>query len=356
MSDEASKPIGKRIYAATVAQHDTDKYRNSLCANWLMANGKTSADCPQFTPTSMLNSKSHAQRGRGKRPTSEPNYEDHLERKRALEHYERSRQSPPDLFGDVIDAPDEFKFTPKYQSTKKENRALTPFSPVKEFYEQEYDFKVPKVPATGVKKRQDRKRIHAVTVGEYDTDKYRNISGPDMLNQSDGFDVFFDDHPTDGHAKKVKTYDEFNFDHNDLTMERSGGTRQSDAMVACNDHFDFTEFGGDGDKAILTSRHEKQVKLFEQFEYGQRQLTPFQPAKKHREVTHRQANTFFDFDGFTLVAGSSSRDITKVHHTKKSDAILLPDCSAPANPIIFNIKCENLVIANDDNYKKFLRK
>lgn len=355
MSDEVSKPIGKRIYAATVAKHDTDKYRNSLCANWLMANGKTSADCHPFTPTSMLISKSHTQRGHSRRPTTEPNYDDHLERKQSLhlsEHHKRSRQSPPDFFRDVIDAPDEFKLTPKYQSTKKENRALTPFSPVKEFQELEYEFKVPKVPETSVKKRRDGERIYAVTDDEYDTDKYRNISAPDMLNQRDGFDLFSDDHgskaiSTDGRSKKAKLYDEFNFDHNELTKERSGGTRQSDATS--NDHFDFSVFGGDGKKAISISGHDRQVNLFEQFEFEQRQLTTIKPAKKYREATRQSdADTFFGFGGFTVGAGSSSRDITKAHHTMNR--------SAPANPIIFNIKCENLVIANDETIKKFLRK
>lgn len=165
MLNEFSEPAGKRIYAGTDAEYDTNKYRNTLCSKWLIESDKTPADYRPFTPTSLLTTTSHAREKleeRHRRPTSVPNYKVQIERK----HSKHTQRSPFNVYRDVIDAPDDFKYPSNHRLTHKKKNATIPFeqvAPPGHFWE---DFGVHLNPMTpppitgGDKKRRNGKRKH----------------------------------------------------------------------------------------------------------------------------------------------------------------------------------------------------
>lgn len=319
MSHGLPKPVGKRIYAGTVAEHNSNKYRNTLCAKWLNENDKTSADCLPYTPTSLLTTKSHAQHKLEKRRrTPEPNFEALVEcepRMRASENYKRSQRSPLEYFRDAIDAPDDFKCPPKYQPIHQRKRAATPFDPVERFDDFATAFEpLPEGPTfTGCDKTcRDGKRK-------------RETRSEFTLEPNNEFRPFFDRNDrkaivTGERTKKIEMFDElgfdeFEFEHNKPPKKRSETIRTSDAMALCKpkDHFNMD-------------------------------LGPNFYMNDAPRMSRKRHMTPENFRGIQC---------EKIERrTKNTEVITMPSRSSQANPIIFQIQCENLVIANDNEYKK----
>lgn len=321
MSHRLPKPVGNRIYAGTVAEHNSNKYRNTLCAKWLNENDKNSAIYFPFTPTSLLTTKSHAQQKleeRQRRTTSEPNFEANIEpnpQMRSSENHMRSQLSPLEYFRDVIDAPGEFKCPPKYQPMHKQKRAATPFEPVERFDDFLNAFKrLPEEPTfTGCEKiRQSGKRKRE-SMSEF------------VLEPNNELSAFFDGDDrkataTGGPTKKVEMFDqlgfdEFEFELNEPPKKRTEVIRTSDAMALCKpqDHFNMDP----GPNFYMND-------------------TPQMSSKRHA----RSGN----IHGFQCEKTE--------RRTKNTEIIRMPSRSSQVNPIIFNIRCENLMIANDNEYKK----
>lgn len=315
MSHKFKKPAGKRIYEGTVAEHDTDRYRNSLCANWLMENGKATAEYLPFTPASLLTTKSHAQQKlEQRRTTSEPYIEPEVKRKhsvRASEHHKPPQSSPFEFFGDGIEAPDDFKGSRNHRSVQKHQDAIEPFEEFELFDNFDYEMPKPKPKATtgSDQKRRNEKRKHESSL-EF------------AMGPKDEFNALFDDD-----AKKATP---------------AGGGRT------------------------------KKVKMAHEYEFDHREQTPYMPPTKRSEVKPDAMAVYYQEDRFDLGFGpnlfvnpahTSSRRVENNHklqhqhverRTKNTEIITLPSRSTPANPIIFNIRCENLMIANDNEYKKLL--
>lgn len=312
MPDELlSKPVGKRIYADTMAEYDTSRYRNSLCAKWLNESGADSVDYLPFTPKPMLTPKSPARQKLEERrghPTSEPNYEGHVKRKqplRASEHCERSQRSPVDFFRDVIDAPDEFKCPSK----PKKNRAPAPFKPIEPFDDFMNEFMVhTQAPAT------------TGTAKKHRNGKRKREPEPEFaLERKHEFSEFFD-----GDVKRATStgrIDEYESDHHEqLTFvaakRRPEATRASDAM------------------ALYKPQNHFGLDLEPDF---------FMNAAHTTHNPHRSAGNIREF-----------RRNQNEQRAVSTDIITMPSRSNRNQHIIFNIKCENLMIANDNEYKKKL--
>lgn len=350
MSHGLPKPVGKRIYAGTVAEYNTNKYRNTLCAQWLNENDKNSAECLLYTPTSLLTTKSHAQQKleeRHRHTTSEPNFEANVERKQRLrpsETYKRSQRSPleyarepivihddfkcppkyPSMrpsenskrshrsleyVRDAIVTPVDFKCPPKYQSVPKRKRAATPFEPVERFDDFVNAFE--RLPEEPTFTRRNGKR--------------ERDSGFDLETDNE-FTAFCDGNDrkataTGGRTRKVEMFDELGFDeyefeHNEPPKNRSEAARTSDAMALCKpqDHINMVR----GPDFYMND-------------------VPQMSRKRHMTTEN-----FHEFQCEKIE-----------RRTKDTGIITLSSRSSQANPIVFNIQCENLVIAHDKEYKQF---
>lgn len=319
MSHGLPKPLGKRIYAGTVAEYNTNKYRNTLCAKWLNENDKNSAACLLYTPTSLLTTKSHAQQKleeRHRHTTSEPNFEANVERKQRLrpsETYKRSHRSPLEYARDAIDIPDDFKCLPKYQPVPRRKRAATPLEPVEQFDDFVKVFE--RLPEEATFTERDETRRNG---------KRKRDSGF-VLEPNNEFSAFFDGNDrkataTGGRTRKVEMFDElgfdeFEFEHNEPPKKRSEATRTSEAMALCKpqDHINMDH----GPNFYMND-------------------VPQMSRKRHMAPEN-----FHEFQCEKIE-----------RRTKNTGIITMPSRSSPSNPIIFNIQCEHLVIANDNEYKK----
>lgn len=322
MPDEfQTKPVGKRIYADTVAEYDTSKYRIGLCEKWLKEGSRSVEHLP-YTPTSMLTTESHARKKleeRRGRPFSEPNHESFGKLKhssRPLQQCKRPKQSPPEYIRDVIDAPDEFKFKCP-QPVRKTKREATPYKPVEEFDDFLNDYmehpQQPSASAADVKNYRDRKRKHEL-MPEF------------VLEDTELSDFFGDDakkmKSAGRQAKKVQMFDDLAPDHREqapfeVTKKRPEATRTSDAMALYKPHDRFdTDFGHDFMNVAHTSRDSH--------------LT----AENIRKMQHQQIE----------------------RRTEKTKIIVMPSRSNRGTPIILDIDSAtasiNIKLVND--YEDFL--
>lgn len=304
--ETSSKPIGHRIYADTVAAYDTTKYRNRLCEKWLMKNGSEKAEYQPYTPSSMLTTKSHAQMklvARRNEPKSEPIHVslDQINRASRASGRQKNAEDPPmDIFGDVIDAPVEFKH-PLDPPKRKQKRPSAPCKPGDDFglVDLFQDFASPPPIASVATHQVNRKRK---CTDSFDGDAKKTTSGG-------------------GPPKMVYTFGEFEPNHHEpaafgfeTMVKRPTATRTSNAMTLYNPREQYQDLDAE---------------FFADVAHGSR--VPHQPGGHFREL-HRNQDLFRTVNTGHVLLSNRARSQYEI-------------------PVIFNIQCEKLVIANDRESK-----